>query len=127
MEYSTDDIIGFEIYNSHLYAFRLHEYSDDHKTGWKTPLTYCPICGQNDTTTYSDGTMHLCKLCLSVWKHETCHCLDCGRPLYIENNDVVLWCEYCGQRWDIEVIKDAYNLGDEDSMVDFSTPRNNNR
>jgi predicted amidophosphoribosyltransferase len=76
-------------------------------------------------STASGGAV--CNSCKIMWHSELgCSCLACGRPLSSLSSDTLL-CAWCGQAWDLELIQDAYALGDWESQIDWSTPKGANR
>ncbi len=88
---------------------------------WNKGLESCPSCGSSETAASHIG--HCCFTCGLVWKAELgASCIECGRGLQPISSDV-LKCDWCGQVWELETIKDSYILGDHDSQIDWSTPK----
>ena len=88
-------------------------------------LESCPACGSVDTTYYTNIGSY-CLTCHIVWKSELgVSCIECGRSLQPLGYDTLL-CTWCGQRWELETVRDSYMLGDHDSQIDWSTPKGAN-
>lgn len=93
---------------------------------FKTTMVTCPACGGEDITSYTLTGFH-CNICGVIWKTELgASCLECGRALQPMSADTLL-CTWCGQRWLLETIQDAYTLGDHESQIDWTIKKGANR
>jgi len=140
MDYEKDDTIDIELSPSGLifrHIYIGHCYSNplplEYKVyGYHWHDRYCPECGANDFNVFdfnhnSATGGAICNICKIMWHTELgATCMECGRPLHPVGSDVLI-CSWCGQRWDLEVVKDAYTLGDHDSQIDWTMPRGANR
>ena len=128
-DFAKDDVIDFALLpNDRLIVFRCIESNikhNPHSANYHASNVECPACASEDTI-YINEFGSYCRNCYISWTSESTYCLACMRPLRNISAELML-CEWCGQKWDIELIKDAYLNGDEKSMINFSTARGANK
>ena len=129
LKLSPNGLIIRHIYLGHCYSNTLPLNYKLLGLHWKDNI--CPDCGASDFNVFNfPGTTTggcVCNICKIMWYAELgATCMECGRPIQPISSDV-LQCEWCGQKWSLDVVEDSYTLGDHEEGIDWSISKGANR